>query len=128
MDKSIFLIDDDLIQVFILKQYLQKENLHENLITAQNGKVAYEMLEEMSNSDKPLPDLIILDINMPVWDGWTFLEAFQKLENSDKIKLYILSSSDSPSDLDIAAKFGLENNYLVKPITQEKVSEIVNNI
>lgn len=76
------------------------------------------------NNNSPLPDIILLDINMPVWSGWQFLEEFSKLSQSKSITVYILTSSNSTDDAETAKKYGLENNYIKKPMRFEEAEKL----
>ncbi len=118
MEKSfeVCLIEDDMIQVFLTKKYLEKTGRVGKIIDFHNGKVAYEALKERSDNGEPLPDIIFLDLNMPVWDGWDFYEAFLELPDSGSVVTYILTSSMDVSDKKKAEGFGLKDRYLSKPL------------
>lgn len=67
-------------------------------------------------NNKSFPDLIFLDLNMPIWDGWLFLDEFNKLPGSQYSTIYILTSSLSEDDLKKAEDRGFTNRYLQKPL------------
>lgn len=118
----IFLIEDDPIHAFIAERILRKSAKVTKISTFANGKEAYEGLLSM---DQNKPDLVFLDINMPVWDGWQFLRAFQQHPEWSEIPVYVLTSSTARHDRDVAESFGLGANYLVKPLTAEGCHAIV---
>lgn len=126
--KSVCLIEDDPIVVLILKKYLEKSGKVDQFISYQNGKKAYDNLKDNFEKDVPMPELIFLDINMPVWDGWDFLREFRKLSLQEKIIIYILTSSSSPEDLSSAKMYGLQDRYILKPMSFDKLNEILNSI
>jgi CheY-like chemotaxis protein len=122
---EVCLIEDDMIQVFLTKKFLEKIGSVEKVVDFQNGKAAYDALKRRSDADEPLPDLILLDLNMPVWDGWEFYDAFMKLPESGSVTVYILTSSLDHSDMSKAEGLGLRDRYLSKPLTLPRLKEII---
>lgn len=118
----IVLIEDDPIHAFIAQRILQKSNKVSRITLFSHGKEAYE---GMLHLDGNLPDLILLDINMPVWDGWQFLQSFQKHPEWSEIPVYILTSSTDRTDKDLADSMGVGNQYLVKPLTSTTCQEVL---
>jgi two-component system chemotaxis response regulator CheY len=120
---DIFIVDDDLVFHFIIKKLFEKCNLHFNTKYFMNG---FEAIEEIKRTNQ-VPDLILLDINMPVYDGWQFLEEFRKIKNTfDKeVIVYLISSSDDISDINQAMEYKDEvKRYCNKPITMEEFEKI----
>jgi CheY-like chemotaxis protein len=120
---DIFVVDDDLVFHFIIKKLFDKCNLHFNTSYFLNG---YEAIEEIKNNNN-VPDLILLDINMPVYDGWQFLEEFRKIKDSfnKEVVVYLISSSDDISDINKALQYKEEiKRYCNKPITMEEFEKI----
>lgn len=81
----------------------------------------------IQNSEK-LPQVIFLDLNMPVWDGWQFLDEFTKIPIEQKITIFILTSSNNGEDIKRAERYSLTSNYLVKPIDQSHLKEILEEL
>jgi DNA-binding response OmpR family regulator len=108
--KKILLVDDDLKNSMLLKRFLEKE--FDNVIYAENGKVAWEYFLSIR------PDLILLDINMPVMDGF---ELAQKIRNCDKnVLLFFLTDRTEKSDR--LKGFSLKgNDYIPKPFYPEEL-------
>jgi response regulator RpfG family c-di-GMP phosphodiesterase len=122
----ICIIDDDDIYTFLLKKTLLKSNICSNIKSFENGLVGLEGIKKMIENEETLPDLILLDINMPLFDGWEFLEEFKKLKHliSKPISIYIVSSSISQADIN-KAKFNEEViDFLTKPIESSKIKSI----
>ena len=115
--KTVLLIDDDPIANFINRKLLEKTDLVKNVQVASNGQQALDMLISIRRNADALPDLIILDINMPLLNGFQFLEQLYGLElNLQRSKIAILTSSDAQDDQTRARELGVAI-YLVKPIT-----------
>jgi CheY-like chemotaxis protein len=121
------IIDDDPIFVFGTKRIMKLSNFSESVIVYENGKVAYDNLKTIILANEPQPDVIFLDLNMPIWDGWQFLEEFTKIPNDYPITIYIITSSVDPSDVEKAKKYDEVNRYIVKPITNVELQKILEN-
>lgn len=115
------IIDDDPTHVFVTKRSLQLGNFCESIMVFRNGKEAFDSLKAICLAGERLPDLILLDINMPVWDGWNFLDEFMQIPIASKIIVYIITSSNNPEDIRRAEQYSLVSNFLIKPITIEKL-------
>lgn len=124
--KKFYLIDDDTIFVFLTRKTLQVANLSTDLTVFEDGKKALLDLELSANQPESLPDVIFLDLNMPVLDGWGFLDEYSLLEPklSKKIEIYIVSSSISPSELERSQNIPVVTDFLTKPLSRSKFVEI----
>lgn len=118
-------VEDDPVHLFLTKQVITLSGMVKQTVVCQNGKDAYDMLVSRISSSETLPDLILLDLNMPIWDGWQFLDEISVLSLGQKITIYIVTSSSDEEDLRRAEKYNLSNNYIVKPITLNKLKEII---
>ncbi len=122
------IIDDDKIYVNLVKKIIEIKKLSRNLIIFKNGKEALDyfrpILENLNQNR--LPDIIFLDLNMPIMDGWEFLSEFVKIKNNfqKKITLYVVSSSIDPRDLQRAKSFNMVTDYLIKPIELKRFEKI----
>jgi len=121
------LIEDDPIHVFLTQKYIEMIGKVENLMICSNGKEAFDKLSAIITAGNVLPELILLDLNMPIWDGWQFLDEFTKIPIEEKVIIYILTSSNNPEDLKKAAEYNLASNYLVKPITLDNLKIALEN-
>lgn len=125
---TICLIEDEPIQTFIATKIIKMSGMCENILIFKNGKEAYEKLSAIILRGENLPEIILLDLNMPIWDGWQFLDEFTKIPISNTVIIYILTSSNDPDDLKKAEIYNLSNSYLVKPITLEQLKTILAEI
>lgn len=122
------LIDDDPIFVFGAKKMMELADFCDSFLMYKNGYVAINALTSIIKHDKNLPDIILLDLNMPILDGWQFLDEFLKIEVPKRILIYIVSSSIDPSDIKKAKSYEEVNNFIVKPITMSDLESLKQDI
>lgn len=124
---DVFVVDDDKIFHFIIKKLLVSNNINVEPEFFENGLQAIEGIKSKLDREEAPPDLILLDINMPILDGWQFLEEFKALKDRIKkeIAIYIISSSDNTVDRNRANDFKDEiKDYYLKPITIDGLKSI----
>jgi CheY-like chemotaxis protein len=119
------LVEDDAITSLLLRKLLDKTGLVESVISFQNGEEAYHHLKILHDEGEFLPEILFLDINMPVWSGWDFLEEYLKLSGSEKTTVFIHTSSVSRDDYQKAEDYGLRNRYLLKPVGLDQLRLIL---
>ncbi|WP_318344204.1 response regulator [Flagellimonas baculiformis] len=95
---SIFIVDDDPITVFGIKKVLKPVAICDDVQIFQNGKEAFDALKERTENDQCIPEVIFLDINMPIMDGWDFLEELIGLDIKERIIINMITSSIDPLD------------------------------
>lgn len=129
----VLLIDDDEATNFINQMVIKRAGITDTIEVALNGREALEFLTNSGKHEKetehpfPQPMLILLDINMPVMDGWEFLEAYHKLPESQKAEIVIvmLTTSLNPDDTQRAAEISEISGFRSKPLTIELVEDIM---
>ena len=128
--RNMTLIDDDDIFVFLTKKAIQTTNLVELIKVFGNGLDAINFFKENCNNADTLPEIILLDLSMPIMDGWQFMDEFTKIapKIDKKITIYICSSSISPSDVLLAKKNNLVSDYIIKPVSKEKLIELIKGL
>lgn len=112
-----FIIDDDPVFVLLFKKILIKLGKFETIVNFENGQIALNVLVEKFKNNEPLPDIIFLDINMPILDGWEFLKALEKYKFIDKLNIYMVSSSIDSTEIKKSKKYKSVKNFISKPIS-----------
>ncbi|WP_281225219.1 response regulator [Flavobacterium aquiphilum] len=117
--KTIWVIDDDPIYQIIVNKIISKSELFLSFSSFENGKIAIDTLKKMLDKNEVLPNIILLDINMPIMDGWEFMDEMVLLKSkiNNPIQIYIVSSSIALEDKNKAKEYPEIIAYLSKPIT-----------
>ena len=125
MIKKVFIVDDDEISIFILESFLMTEGFAEEFVGFLDAEEALQVL--LDAADEDLPEIIFLDLNMPVLSGWDFLDALQPYEDKllGKCNIYILTSSVDPAEIKRAQDYKLVVDYLHKPLNEAAIEKIV---
>nr|WP_321221718.1 response regulator [uncultured Psychroserpens sp.] len=122
------IIDDDNIYVNLVKKIIETKKLCDNLLVFKDGKDGIDYFEALLQNlnQKGIPEIILLDINMPIMDGWEFIERFTKIQNKfdKRITLYVVSSSINVTDIDKAKSLSTVQNYLVKPVNIDDLEAV----
>ena len=123
---NIYLIDDDPICVFLTRKLVSSVFPGSIISEFCDGDIAIRHLTTIFDKPQLFPDIIFLDLNMPVLDGWGFLKEFTFLDPAikQKTKIYILSSSISPREIARSRSIPQVTDYLVKPLEQEQLMSI----
>lgn len=127
---NIMLIDDDEIFTYIIKKIIDETQLADQINIFGNGREAITYLEKVANEADSLPEVIFLDLNMPILDGWGFLEEYIQLKPNlcKKINLYIITTSVSPMDFKKAKTYSEVSDFIVKPMAKERFVEIIKEL
>ena len=126
LQKNILLVDDDSIANFLIERIVQSTGLAKNIYKALNGKEALQVFEEHSNLALPVPEVVLLDLNMPIMNGFEFLQAYNKLHFDEKNRplIILVTSSNNPTDIERAKQLGIKY-YLTKPISADTIKGIL---
>jgi len=119
------IIDDDPIFIFGLKKVMNSVDFAEEILVYKNGEDALENLIAIKNDKETLPEVILLDLNMPIMDGWQFLDEFTQVKVDKKITVYIVSSSIDPLDYEKTKKYSHIENYIIKPVQTDDLKTIL---
>ncbi|EMR02274.1 response regulator [Cesiribacter andamanensis] len=123
------LVDDDSINNFINQRLIEEMEITRELSLAENGLEALAYIREHGKDEVRCPRLILLDINMPVMDGFEFLQEFESLDfpKKEQIKIVMLTTSTSQKDVDKLGGYKIAG-YINKPLTEEKLMDVVEKI
>ena len=122
----IILVDDDGVTNYVHESIIEDANVAKDVLIAENGQDALALVKEQAAQPNQCPNLIFLDINMPVMNGFEFLEAYQQLEEelNQPVIIVMLTSSLNPKDVERAHQAGV-TDFVDKPLTREKLREIL---
>ncbi|MGK0447642.1 response regulator [Patiriisocius sp. Uisw_017] len=123
------IIDDDKIYQFTLMRIINDNKQAEKIITFSDGEKAIHYLTDNKSTNENIPDIIFLDVNMPIMDGWQFIDEYAsiKTEIKKKIVIFMLSSSVNPIDIERASKINEISDYIIKPMKLEEVKMFFDN-
>jgi len=127
----VMLVDDNDTDNFISKRIIEITKFAKRVEVKNSGKSALDYLRENQDNIEDLPNLIFLDINMPIVDGFVFLYEFEKFNETikDKCKVIILSSSDNKRDIDKIVNNNHVIKFITKPLTETALEEVkLNNL
>ena len=127
--KTIMLIDDNEIDNLINQKIVEASDICENIFSHTGGKSAIEFLknmEKIASAIEALPEVIFLDIDMPLMDGFQFLDEFEALTEGTKAhcKIVMLTSSINPQDMNKSQKYPFVKKYINKPLTQDNLRKL----
>lgn len=122
---NLLVIDDDDINIFIIKKIVEKTGFDIDMVSKSNGQQAIDYLKNTIENNLPFPNLILIDINMPVMNGWEFIEAYQTLGVTFPVDLYILSSSVYENDIEKTKSYTSVKGFISKPLSMERLTELI---
>jgi len=127
----VLIVDDDPILIMVCGRLMKITGFSDEVVSAREGREALQVLEDIFNSSpEKLPEVILLDINMPVMNGWEFLEDFKRLvmRFPREIPVYMLSSTIDQADFDKAKTYPVIKGFYSKPLTKDNLEEIKQTI
>ncbi|MGN6617260.1 MAG: response regulator [Ilyomonas sp.] len=117
----VLLIEDDPITLLVCERIIKLTDFADEVISTKNGQEGLDYINDSVNNSIPLPEIIFLDINMPVINGWEFLDSFGEMINKLPAlpRIYILSSTVDPEDERKGISYPYVNQFVSKPLTKE---------
>ncbi|WP_276166824.1 response regulator [Zobellia alginiliquefaciens] len=124
------IVDDDDIYRFTVLQTAKTLNMEYRTTVFSNGQDALEYIQANQNNPETLPHFILLDIDMPVMDGFQFLQSYDDIEPTltKNITIYMVSSSVDPKDIELAKSYSSVKDYISKPLKSEQLKTIIDTI
>jgi CheY-like chemotaxis protein len=124
------IIDDDQVYQLVMRRAIEQSGMVKDVLQFYDGEEAINYFKEKHQHPEALPELILLDINMPYMDGWQFLDEFIKIPFKGEYQrtIYIISSSSTMEDLNKAKQYSIVSGYHIKPITKDKFEEILRRL
>ena len=119
----VYVIDDDPLYIFSMKKVLKLTEFCDDAKFFKNGQEALDELIPLLEEGK-LPNVIFLDISMPLMNGWELLDHLVKYPKAKDMKIFIVSSSIDPYDTGKSSSYDIVTDYIYKPITIEKMKEL----
>jgi CheY-like chemotaxis protein len=122
--KTILLVEDDQLDIISVQRSLDKLEMAYELYTAFNGIEALDMLRGIEGRSQlnPLPDIILLDVNMPKMNGIEFLKILRRDERFNHIKVFLMTTSGEQADRIETERLGI-SGYLIKPLNYNNNSK-----
>lgn len=121
----VYIVEDDAIASFVIKKIIEDHPSIKESVVFRDGQLAMEALLDLKNKCLSMPDLLLLDINMPTMDAWQFLDAWSHFNITNPIQVVILTSSIDPCDIAKAKTYKQVLGYFLKPFNQDKLNEII---
>jgi CheY-like chemotaxis protein len=124
--ETVLLVDDNDTDNFIHKRIIELAKFSKNIVVKNSGKSALEFLETNEGNLANIPEVVFLDINMPIVDGFVFLFEYDNFpeEIKQKCKIVILSSSDNKKDIDRIVDNEYVIHFITKPLSEESLEEL----
>ncbi|MEM8846367.1 MAG: response regulator [Bacteroidota bacterium] len=124
--EKLFLVDDDFIFRETAEVLIKTSDLAKTIFKFENGLEAYNALTELSLQPDTLPDIVLLDINMPIMNGWELLEEIRRESKMimEQVQIYILTSSIAPEDLNLSKEYDFISGYITKPLTKADIKMV----
>ena len=126
----ILLVDDDRIYQFAARKTIEATGFADRILIYSNGQEAINYLKHNVKDNNLMPDVIFLDVNMPVMNGWEFLDAYSNIRPalSKPVIIYVVSSSVDEFDVSKSRQYDTVKGYIVKPVLREKFRQILSSI
>jgi CheY-like chemotaxis protein len=123
---KLVIVDDDPIDHYLMQHILQDKTLFDQTTYTMDGALVLDYLEENTGDAEALPDVILLDLHMPNFSGWEFLDRLEKMYSSlaKNIKVHILTSSIRPADKERSRQYPFIKSYISKPFSEATFEKI----
>ncbi|MCW5912325.1 MAG: response regulator [Cyclobacteriaceae bacterium] len=125
--QTVYLVDDNEVDLFVQKRFIEMKKFAGNIITFSSPSKA---LEALTNNSAHLPGILFLDLNMPMLNGFEFLEQVRETSQElfNRLRVVVLTSSNSQADRDRAYSFSNVIRFIPKPLTSQGLDELLSTI
>ncbi|MBX2898501.1 MAG: response regulator [Cyclobacteriaceae bacterium] len=122
--ETVYLVDDNEVDLFVQRRFIEMRKFARNIVTFSSPSRALEAIVANPNQ---VPDILFLDLNMPMINGFEFLERLREASRqlSERLRVVVLTSSDSQRDRERALAFGNVVNFVPKPLTIQSLDELL---
>ncbi len=124
--QNVLLVEDDPITIMVCERIITMIDFAHHIKSLANGEDAINHIKTLITTDQDIPEIIFLDINMPIMNGWEFLENFEKIKDDMRSvpRIFILSSTVDPEDFKKAQAYSAVESFISKPLTKEHLQRI----
>lgn len=126
--KVVLIIDDDPIFVFVIQKLFFKIGGDYKIDSIKNGQFGLDHIEELHRNNQALPDVILLDLNMPMLDGWQFLDEIETKPFKEQLNIYLTSSTVDPLEHERVRLYKTVKRFVSKPISIEDLELILRGV
>lgn len=125
--KKLVFIDDDPIDHFLMKHILRDKNYFDITTYTIYGSLVLDYIEEHKSEPERLPDMIFIDLNMPLFNGWDFLKRMETMQDEieKNIPVVVISSSLRPDDKAVSSQFTFVQDFVSKPVNSAEIERII---
>lgn len=125
--QTVFLVDDNEVDLFVQRRFIEMKKFASTIVTFSSSSKA---LEALTNNPSNVPGILFLDLNMPMVNGFEFLEQVREVSQDlfNRLRVVMLTSSNSQSDRDRAFSFSNVVHFIPKPLTSQGLDELLNKL
>lgn len=120
-----YIIDDDEVIIYLTEILVKEVEFCDELKTFTCAERALDVLKVSFEKNLEIRSVILIDLNMPIMDGWRFLDQLQVLDKEEKISVFVFTSSIDPRDIERAKNYKMIKDYIIKPLTIHKINKIL---
>ena len=126
---KLILIDDDMIYHKITQLMVEEYSTIDEVVSSTDGKATLDYLIQNKSNEENLPDYIFVDLNMPKYSGWDFLNGYKKICSSLRkvVRVFIVSSSIDPDDIERSKDYSFVDKFIIKPLKKEFLQDLIDS-
>lgn len=123
--RELLIIDDDEIFLIVITRMFEKLGAEFQIVNAKNGIDGLKLISDRLDDNEPIPDLVMLDLNMPLCDGWEFLDEVKHVANSISLNIFVVSSTVDQYEIGKVKSYPFVKKMYSKPLSAEVLTEII---